>query len=132
MAFYCTNELGEYMKEKGKHVLSVEVASSDRSDFEVTELYLRLVKDDFAEYLKEKKRYRARPLFLEEAAAPGEYAPTDAPGSDADRFSGPKTPLEPVGEVLLPPYRLEIGETVTFGLKKVWLFRKLTMEGIRL
>ena len=40
----------------------VEVASSNASDFEVTELYLRLVKPEFAQYLMQKKRYRERPL----------------------------------------------------------------------
>ena len=104
--FYCTEELHEYMKKKRRRVLSVEVASSNSSDFEVTELYLRLVKDDFAEYLKEKKRYRGRPLYVRGT--------------------------EPAGEVLLPPYKLEIDEDVVFGLKKVLFFDRITMDGIRL
>ena len=98
------------MKRKHRRVLSVEVASSNHSDFEVTEIFLRLVKDDFAEYLKEKKRYRSRELYLQDAA------PDHAP----------------VGEVLLPPYKLEIAEDVVFGLKKVLFFDKLTVDGIHL
>ncbi len=36
------------------------------------------------------------------------------------------------GEVLLPPYHLEYDETVTFGLRKLWIFRSVKAEGIRL
>ena len=100
MEFYYTEELLEYMHKKGKKNISVEVASSDRSDFEVTELYYRFVKDDFALYLRDKQRY-----VLKETE---------------------------VGYVLLPPYRLHYEEKVTFGLKKFWIFRSLTAEGIRL
>lgn len=38
----------------------------------------------------------------------------------------------PYGEVLLPPYRLEYDDTVTFGLKKFWIFRSVKQTGIRL
>ena len=36
------------------------------------------------------------------------------------------------GEVLLPPYRLEYSDTITFGLKKVWIFHGIRYSGIRL
>ena len=36
------------------------------------------------------------------------------------------------GEVLLPRYKLEYDETVTFGLKKTWIFKSVSCEGIRL
>lgn len=36
------------------------------------------------------------------------------------------------GEVLLPPYRLEYEDTITFGLKKLWIFHSIRHEGIRL
>ena len=45
------------MKRRNKNVISVEVATSDHSDFEVTEIYLRYVRDAFADYLVNEKRY---------------------------------------------------------------------------
>ena len=36
------------------------------------------------------------------------------------------------GEVLLPPYRLEYEDTVTFGLKSFLFLKWVTYEGIRL
>ena len=41
-------------------------------------------------------------------------------------------PLGQEGEVLLPPYRLEYDELVTFDLKKTWIFRSVKAEGVRL
>ena len=46
------------MEKKKKRNISIEVASSDHSDIEITEIYLRFVKDSYADYLLEKKRYR--------------------------------------------------------------------------
>lgn len=37
-----------------------------------------------------------------------------------------------VGEVLLPPYRLEYEEEIVFDLKKVLCFKMVKYEGIRL
>lgn len=37
-----------------------------------------------------------------------------------------------LGSVLLPPYRLEYEETVTFGLRKMLFMHWLTWQGIRL
>ena len=62
MRFLCTKAMSDYMSGRKRHTICVEVAKSDHSDFEVTELYLRLITDDFAEYLKEKKHYREFPL----------------------------------------------------------------------
>ena len=36
------------------------------------------------------------------------------------------------GEVLLPNYRLEYDDTVRFSLKRLWFFRSVQCEGIRL
>ncbi len=36
------------------------------------------------------------------------------------------------GEVLLPQYRLELDENVTFGLKSFWIFKSVKYTGIRL
>jgi len=46
------------MRKKGKHHISVEVASADHSDFDVAELYFRLVDEKTVAFLK-KKRCRA-------------------------------------------------------------------------
>lgn len=53
-----TPELLAVMEKKRVRNISLEVASSNASDFEVTELYLRFVSDRTAAYLTEKKRYR--------------------------------------------------------------------------
>lgn len=49
----------EYMKNKGKENVLVEVASSNTSDFDVSELYLRFVPDKFADSLIATKHYRS-------------------------------------------------------------------------
>ncbi len=89
-----------YMERKGMRTIAVEVMSSSNSDFEVTELYIHLIRDRQAEYFKEKKRFRAVK-------------------SD-------------VGEVLLPPYRLEYDDVIRFSLKKVWIFHSIKQTGISL
>ena len=58
MKFSYTPDLLEYMHRKGKRHISVEVATADHSDFDVAELYYRIIDDRTVEFLK-KKRYRA-------------------------------------------------------------------------
>ena len=59
MEFTATPELKEYLFQKNKKYIVVEVVSSDHSDFEVTELYAHVVPDKkAAEFLK--KRYVAK------------------------------------------------------------------------
>ena len=43
MEFRYTTELLEYMAEKGRNDIAVEVAATNHSDIEVTEIYVRLV-----------------------------------------------------------------------------------------
>lgn len=44
------------------------------------------------------------------------------------RYIGMQTDF---GEVLLPPFRLEMSDTVTFGLKKIWIFKCISYKGIK-
>ena len=37
-----------------------------------------------------------------------------------------------VGEVLLPPYPLQLAEEIAFGLKKFWIFTSMTYTGIKI
>ena len=100
MTFAYEPELLEYMREKGMTTIAVEVMSSDHSDFEVTELYVHLIRDRQVEYFIQNKGFH------------------------------PKQTEH--GLVLLPNYRLAYDDTVTFGLKKFWVFRSLKQTGIRL
>ena len=43
-----------------------------------------------------------------------------------------RTVTTEVGEVLLPPYPLQIEEEVTFRLKKWWIFRSICCDGIKM
>lgn len=43
-----------------------------------------------------------------------------------------RTVTTEVGDVLFPPYPLQIEEDVTFGLKKMWIFTSLSYEGIKI
>lgn len=92
--------LQEYMRKKKKSVIAVEVAQSNNSDFEVTELFYHLIGEKQAAYYKEKKHFRSVKI--------------------------------PEGEVLLPNYRLEYADTVTFSLKKFWIFHSIRQTGIDL
>jgi len=89
-----------YMKKRKKNHVVIDVATSDTSDFEVAEIFLRLASDKELPYLKEKKRFRS--------AVTG------------------------VGEVLLPPYRLHVGERIRLDVKNWILFHNITVEGIEL
>ncbi len=59
--FSCTPALREHMKKKNRFTLVVEVVSSN-SDFEITELYIHLVRPSQAEEFKSRKGYRSAEL----------------------------------------------------------------------
>ena len=61
IAVHITPRLLEVMDKKKARHIALEVASSNASDFEVTELYLRFVSEKTAAYLTGKKRYQALP-----------------------------------------------------------------------
>ena len=50
-------ELLAYMEKTGRRNIVIEIAGANHSDLEVTEIYLRLVKDAEAGYLAERKGY---------------------------------------------------------------------------
>lgn len=100
MEFVFEPELLALMEKKNKKNILVEVISSDSSDFDLTELYVRLVSDRLARVYLEDRGFREM-----------------------------KTEK---GSVLLPKYRLEYAETVTFGIKKRGPFKKVVQTGIAL
>ncbi len=100
MKFVYEPELQAYMREKNKKNIIVEIARSDSSDFEVTELHVHFVSDRQTELFKTRQKFRAVQTAM--------------------------------GEVLLPPYRLEYAPVITFGLKKICFLRYITQEGISL
>ena len=94
-------ELLSYMKEKGKRNIVIQVAQAEHSEIEIAEIFVQLLNDKRADELL-KKRYSCKTL-------PGE---------------------EPV-RVLFPPYHLIYEDEITFAMKKIGPFRKLTWKGIR-
>ena len=91
-------ELIEYMKQKGRKVIIIELIFIDHSDIEMTDLHVYLANERQVKLFKEEKKYNCIQTS--------------------------------VGEVLLPQYKFEVDDTVKFGLKSFWKFKKLTYEGI--
>lgn len=58
MNFVYDNVLLQEMRKKNRKNIAIEVAASNHSDIEVTELWYRFVKDSYADYLVEEKKYR--------------------------------------------------------------------------
>ena len=105
MRITISKELREYLSSKRKKNIVVEVATSDTSDFDVSEIFLRLCDHKHREYLKEKQGYIEREIE----------------GIDLSEMS-----------VLFKPYRIEITGDIGFDLKKIWFFHKITYQGIKL
>lgn len=73
-----SDELREDMLRKGRRNIAIEIAQSEHSDFEVTEIFLRYVKDSLVPYL-EKKHYRVIETDMGAVLLPPyrlEYQPT--------------------------------------------------------
>ena len=98
MNFICEPALQEYMQKKKRTAILVEEITSSNSDFEITELHIRLVDEKAARLFKTKKRYYA--------------CQTD------------------FGEVLLPPFKLKIADTVVFSLKSFLGIKYVAQKGI--
>ncbi len=78
MRFEYGPELLAYMEKTGKRNISVEVASADHSDFDVTELYYRVIDDKTAAFLVKNRRFRAVETAVGKVLLPTyylEYAP---------------------------------------------------------
>ena len=64
-------QLEEYMRKRHKTHILVDIASSNTSDFDVTELYLRFITDSHAKsLLSADKGYRSYPAPLGEMIFP--------------------------------------------------------------
>jgi len=59
MTFVFDDKIRSYIQETGKKNIAVEVATSDGSDFEVSELHIHFISDKDADFFLQKKRFRA-------------------------------------------------------------------------
>lgn len=100
MNFLYTKKIQNYMQQKNKHNIVVEVISSSSSDFEVTELHVHFITEKQTAFFLESKHFRSIQTKM--------------------------------GLVLLPPYRLEYEDTITFDLKSFLGIKYITQEGIAL
>ena len=60
MTFKFDPELIKMIQKTGKRNIVVEIASSDHSDFEVTELYIHLANEKNADYLINEKHFHLK------------------------------------------------------------------------
>lgn len=105
MKITISEELKHHLMHKNKRNIVVEVATTDHSDFDVTEIFIRLCDYSHRDYLKEKKGYI-------------EYPIEDVPQNHM--------------AVLFKPYKLELEPEIRFDLTKKWIFNKIIYEGIKL
>ena len=62
MKITVSEALKNHLMHRNKRNIVVEVATTDRSDFDVTEIFIRLCDYSHRDYLKEKKGYREYPI----------------------------------------------------------------------
>ena len=105
MVITVTPALREYLDRKKRKNIVVEVATTDTSDFDVSEIFIRLCDHKHRDYLKEKQDYIEKKIE----------------GIDPSEFS-----------VLFKPYRMELSPEIVFDVKNVWLFKKIVFSGIKL
>lgn len=105
MRVVISDNLKKHLWHKNKRNIVVDVATTDHSDFDVTEIFIRLCDYSHRDYLKEKKGYREFPIE----------------GINQNHMA-----------VLIKPYKLEIEPEVWFDLTKKWIFNKITYKGIKL
>lgn len=70
MNFSYTPELQEYMREKGKNSILVELVEVNTSDLEVSELHVRFADPKTREVFLTRHRYRSVPTELGEVLLP--------------------------------------------------------------
>ncbi len=101
MTINYSDELIEYMDQRHKDCILVDIASSNTCDLDVTEMYLRFISDSHADrLLNAGKGYR-----FHEA---------------------------PRGRLIIPPYNLNIQDTVSVYLKTFLFFKLIKQDGITL
>ena len=105
MTITVTPKLKEYLDGKKKKNIVVEVATTDTSDFDVSEIFIRLCDHKHRDYLIEKQGYIEKPVE----------------NIERDEFS-----------VLFKPYKMAISPEIVFDLKEIWMFKKIVFSGIEL
>lgn len=105
MRITISEELKRHLEHKNKKNIVVEVATTDHSDFDVTEIFIRTCDFTHREYLRDKKGYKEYPI---------------------ENVSGNGM------AVLIKPYKLEIEPEVRFDLRRRWIFNTIVYEGIKL
>lgn len=72
------NTLTDYMRKRGKTHILVDIAASNTSDFDVTELYLRFISSSHAQnLLASNKGYRSYPAPVGEMIFPAYHMHID-------------------------------------------------------
>lgn len=78
MKFVYEPALLEYMEQKGKKNIVVEVVSADHSDIEITELHVHLVNDRLTKFFKEEKKFHSISTEVGEVLLPNYRLEYDA------------------------------------------------------